>query len=163
MKSRRLALWRSPRLMSSEVSRALASSGMSREEAASKLGVSVSYLNRVAAGTKQPSEELERALVAAFGADPRAFARWEPAEVGSMVRVARAELGITAKYLSELTGVSRREICHIEKGRLTPTRASLSRLSSALVAIADEKGLVCESSRDLAAIEYANRIYGRQA
>ena len=85
MKSRRLALWRSPRLMSSEVSRALASSGMSREEAASKLGVSVSYLNRVAAGTKQPSEELERALVAAFGADPRAFARWEPAEVGSMV------------------------------------------------------------------------------
>lgn len=163
MKSRRIAYFRRPRAVAAEVKRCMTEAGVSSEIAAQQLMVDRSYLNRVAAGTRPPSLSLEEGLIRIYGADARAFAKWSPSEIGRMVRLSRAELGITSTYLSELAGVARRSIVYIEKGEKTPSRVTLGRIVASLVAIADEKKLVCDAARDLQSILKANSVFEVQS
>lgn len=160
MKTRRIVYHRHPRRVAAEVQRCIAAAGITKEEAAASVGVDRSYLNRVAAGTRPASQALQEALVSEFGADPCAFSEWSAREIGDMVRLARAEVRATATYLADLSGVSRRVICYTESGARLPSRRSLESIASALVALADDKHLVCEPARDLAAIVRQNSVFG---
>lgn len=159
MKTRRFVYYRHPRQVAAEVQRCVAAAGITKEEAAARIGVDRSYLNRVAAGTRPASLALQESLVSEFGADARAFAEWGAQEIGEMVRLARAEMGVSASFLAELSGVSRRVICYTESGERLPSRRSLANIATALVALADDKHLVCEPARDLAVIVKQNSIF----
>lgn len=159
MKTRRIVYYRHPRRVAAEVQRCIAAAGITKEEAAAIVGVDRSYLNRVAAGTRPASQALQEALVSELGADPCAFSEWSAREIGDMVRLARAEVRATATYLADLSGVSRRVICYTESGVRLPSRRSLEGIAAALVALADEKHLVCEPARDLAAIVRQNSVF----
>lgn len=159
MKTRRFVYYRHPRQVAAEVRRCVAAAGITKEEAAARIGVDRSYLNRVAAGTRPASLALQESLVSEFGADARAFAEWGAKEIGEMVRLARAEMGVSSSFLAELSGVSRRVICYTESGDRLPSRRSLANIATALVALADDKHLVCEPARDLAVIVKQNSIF----
>lgn len=150
-----------PRAAAAETARAIAVANTGMQEAAARLGVSPSYLSRIMTGAKAPSAALVAKLVEDFNADARAFERWGADDFGKLVRVARMELGITSAYLAELSGVGLRTLMAVEHAERVPQRQTLSRLSEALVALADEKALVCESARSLARIcESAKRPEG---
>ena len=153
MKTRRFVYYRHPRRAAAEVQRCIAAAGLTKEEAAARVGVDRSYLNRVAAGTRPASQALQEALISEFEADGSAFSEWSAQEIGDMVRLARAEVRATA------SGVSRRVICYTESGVRLPSRRSLESIATALVALADEKHLVCEPARDLAAIVRQNSVF----
>ena len=159
MKTRRFVYYRHPRRAAAEVQRCIAAAGLTKEEAAARVGVDRSYLNRVAAGTRPASQALQEALISEFEADGSAFSEWSAQEIGDMVRLARAEVRATATYLADLSGVSRRVICYTESGVRLPSRRSLESIATSLVALADEKHLVCEPARDLAAIVRQNSVF----
>lgn len=151
-----------PHAAAAEVARAIAVANIDMKESAARLGVSPSYLSRVMTGAKSPSAALVAKLIEDFGADSRAFERWDAEDFAELVRVAKMELGITSVYLAELSGVGLRTLMAVEHAERVPQRLTLTRLSEALVALANEKALVCESARSLARIsESAGRPEGR--
>lgn len=159
MNTRRHVYYKKPKAMAAEVSRVLAAGGLTADEMARKLGVGVSYLHRITYGERPPSERVESELVLSFGADPRAFEKWEPEDLGLRVRAARAQLGLTAKALAELSGVSAHTLGNIERGRSIPIKNVLSAIAGVLVGLADEEGLVCDAARELKGISEANKCF----
>ena len=160
---RRVVYYKRPQQVAAEVRRQVAIANIPTEEVADELGYKRSYLNLVMTGQRPPSEKFERRFTERFGTDPSVFEKWTEVELGSMIKVARIELGLTAREFAETAGVSTRELTSLETGERYPNRRTLEKIACLLCELAHQREIRCNLAFVLMSIVRANGTYEVQS